>query len=354
MISGKLYVHATNVHQGGGRSLLTGILQALGECPQAVCQLDSRMVLPDGMSAGVTIRKVPSTLVCRLSAELWLARHAHPEDLVLCFGNLPPLFKLRARTVVFVQNRYLIDRAEYSDFPFRVQVRLAVEKLWLSARFLNASEFVVQTPTMKSLLERKSAGRVPVRALPFSTQSGGYVRSSAASFAVSEDKKYDFIYVATGESHKNHRHLFAAWCLLAKEGLFPSLCVTLDTRRFASLCDRLEMLRSKHKIKVTNAGELPHQQVLAMYREAAAVIFPSTFESFGLPLIEARQAGLPVLAAEMDYVRDVLDPEQSFDPSSPISIARAVKRHIGWEDQALSLLDASEFLNRILGTEKYA
>jgi len=310
------------------------------------------MVLPDAMSSHVNIRKIKPTLVNRLGAELWLARHAHKEDVVLCFGNLPPLFKLRARTVVFLQNRYLIDRSENLDLPFRVRIRLALEKLWLFMCFHNACEFVVQTPTMKDLLQRISAGRIPIRTLPFSAQTGGYVRKVAGSLPTSEEKKYNYIYVATGESHKNHRHLLAAWSILAKEGLFPSLCVTLDASRFPSLCTELDVLRGKYKINVTNVGELTHQQVLAMYREAAAVIFPSTFESFGLPLIEARQAGLPVLASELDYVRDVLDPEQSFNPSSPISIAQAVKRHMGREEQVLSLLQASDFLYRILDDER--
>lgn len=350
MTSGKLYIHATNVHQGGGKSLLSGVLAALVDYLPAVCQLDSRMVLPDVIPKEVTIRKVPPKLLDRFRAELWLAHNVQPKDLVLCFGNLPPLFNLRARTIVFLQNRYLIDHASLSEFSIYVKMRIAIERLWLSTRLLNATEFAVQTPTMKYLLERKTAGKVQIRTLPFCTEKGGYIRNTPLSFASNANKTYDFIYVATGEPHKNHRILFESWCCLAKEGFFPSLCVTLDTRRFSLLCNEIEMLRGQYKINVTNVGELPHQKVLSMYRKASAVVFPSTFESFGLPLIEARQAGLPVVAAELDYVRDVLDPEQSFDPTSPVSIARAVKRHMGWDEPALSLLDASGFLHQIINS----
>lgn len=353
MTSKKLYIHATNIHQGGGRSLLAGVLAAIDDTLPVVCQLDSRMVLPDCISKGVTIRKVPSTLLGRFRAEVWLAFNAQPEDLVLCFGNLPPLFKLRARVVVFLQNRYLIERRSLAEFAIQIRIRLAIERIWLSTRFLNAEEYVVQTPTMKNLLDLKSAGRVPVRTLPFSTETGGYTRQTPPSLAANK-KKYDFIYVASGEPHKNHRNLFESWCRLAKEGFFPSLCVTLDTRRFSELCNEVEMMRIKYGVNLTNIGELPRQQALAMYHEADAIIFPSTFESFGLPLIEARQAGLPVVASELDYVRDVLDPEQSFDPYSPTSIARAVKRYMGWEEPALSLLGASEFLDQIVSLSKSA
>jgi len=66
-------------------------------------------------------------------------------------------------------------------------------------------------------------------------------------------------------------------------------------------------------------------------------------------LIEARQAGLPVLAAELDHVRDVIDPEQTFDPESSVSIARAVKRHMAIKESALHLLTAKEFLHIVDG-----
>jgi hypothetical protein len=55
-----------------------------------------------------------------------------------------------------------------------------------------------------------------------------------------------------------------------------------------------------------------------------------------------------VLASELDYVRDVLDPEQAFDPESAVSIARAVKRFMGIEEPALPLLDAGGFMKQIL------
>lgn len=353
MRTGKLYVHATNVHQGGGRSLLLSIIRTLAGSTATVYLLDSRMTLPEGTPESASMKRVPPSVWRRMKAERWLTRNATAEDTVLCFGNLPPLFKLRARTLVFVQNRYLIDDAGLGGFPLRVRLRLSIERLWLSAKMAHADGFAVQTPTMKRLLEARTAGRIPARVLPFIAEPKGYARSAAPQLS-SADKEHDFVYIASGESHKNHRRLFEAWCLLAEEGLFPSLCVTLDAIRFASLCDELETMKQQHGIKVSNAGEMAHREVLAIYRKAGAAIYPSTFESFGLPLLEARQAGLPVLASEMDYVRDVLDPEQTFDPGSALSIARAVKRSMGKEEPALPLLDAKGFLERILDQRVWA
>jgi hypothetical protein len=57
-----------------------------------------------------------------------------------------------------------------------------------------------------------------------------------------------------------------------------------------------------------------------------------------------------VLASELDFVRDVLDPEQSFDPASAISIARAVERFMGVEENPLPLVEAEIFLDCVLAS----
>lgn len=342
----RLYIHATNVHQGGGAALLIPLLAATQEGRQMVVLHDSRMPLM-GSQTDTTYNSVAPSIWQRFHAEVWLSKNVRLQDIVLCFGNLPPLFKLQGRVTVFVQNRYLVENVQLSDFPLKTRLRLGVERLWLSRRLANADEFIVQTPSMKNLLEARIKGGVPVRVLPYTANHEGYSRRMQLS-EMQKEKKFDFIYVASGEPHKNHRQLIKAWCLLAKEGIFPSLRLTLDRTHFAELCFWMEQKIEQFRLHVENLGSLPHEQVLQLYGRAGALIYPSTFESFGLPLIEARQAGLSVLAAELDFVRDVLDPEHTFDPTSAVSIARAVKRFLGVEEQPLPLLDATQFMASIL------
>lgn len=343
----KLFIHATNVHRGGGRSLLDALLRNLPQTVQTVLLVDRRMPLPEDISSGVQITRVTPSIPHRLLAEWKLARIVAPGDIVLCFGNLPPLFKLRGHAVVFVQNRYLIDNVKLSKFPFMLRLRLAIERLWLSGRMAHADEFIVQTPTMKNILEKRTDGKIPVRMLPFVAESSGYSRQLSKT-SLSGKRTFDFLYVASGEPYKNHRNLVEAWCLLAKEGLFPSLKLTVDQRHFGGLCSWIGQTVKQHGLKIENAGGLPHGQAKQLLEQAGALIYPSTFESFGLPLIEARQAGLPVLAPELDYVRDVLDPEQTFDPTSAVSIARAVKRFLGAEEPLLPLHNAAQFIKQLL------
>ena len=58
--------------------------------------------------------------------------------------------------------------------------------------------------------------------------------------------------------------------------------------------------------RITYMGTLPYPEVCAMYRTCDALVFPSYIETFGLPLIEAAMAGLPILVADLPYAREVL------------------------------------------------
>jgi glycosyltransferase involved in cell wall biosynthesis len=191
----------------------------------------------------------------------------------------------------------------------------------------------------------------PIHIKPFILKSESHQSKSMSTQGgiKSIKKNYDFIYVATGEPHKNHPTLIEAWCLLAEQNLFPSLCLTLDQKISKQLCKLIESKQKAYGINVFNSGANTHDQIMSLYSQTRALIFPSILESFGLPLIEARDAGLPILASELDYVRDSIDPVQTFDPFSAQSIARAVKRFIEVEEKRICIIDGTQFLASLLG-----
>ncbi len=157
-----------------------------------------------------------------------------------------------------------------------------------------------------------------------------------------------FLYVASGEPHKNHKNLLYAWRYLAEQGIRPKLVLTVDRFVYSRLCDFIEFVKGENNLDIQNIGKLSGDKLEEVYGGSTALIYPSTMESFGLPLIEARQSGLPIIAAELDYVRDLIDPEETFNPNSPRSIARAVKRFLGIPEREVDLIDASEFLKKLL------
>ena len=227
----RLFIHAANVHQGGGRSLLNALLTSLPDGISLSLSVDRRLSLPEMKLADCIVNQVTPSIAGRLKAEKWLADNVGPGDLVLCFGNLPPLFELKGRIMVFVQNRYLVDSVKLNNFTLKTRLRLGIERLWFNRRIAFADEIIVQTPSMKNLLGGLVDNKAAINVLPFMKEREGYNRNVSPSQLV-KASAFDFLYVASGDPHKNHRQLIKAWCLLAKEGLFPSLRLTIDNQRF--------------------------------------------------------------------------------------------------------------------------
>ena len=332
-----LLVLAPNVHVGGGLSLLRDILR-VRPSPIRWAQLDARAKHAVETLTPTHVQYVDRRLTSRLEADRRLARQASDKDDSLCFNGLPPLFDVAGRVLVYIQNRLLVTNEALGSYPLPVQARIGLERIWFRRRANPSYIYLVQTPSMAEAVSRCLGSNTNIRIAPFSDPP------EPVSSASPTLKRFDYVYVATGEAHKNHALLLAAWTRLAASDCYPSLALTVGADRYPALCREIDDAASRHKLAVTNLGHLTTQEVSAVYRNAGALIYPSLLESFGLPLIEAMRQGLPILASERDYVRDVVVPAETFDPLSALSIARAVLRHRSKPQPTLSVSTAAEFL----------
>jgi glycosyltransferase involved in cell wall biosynthesis len=333
----RLFLHAPNVHVGGGLNLLQAFYD-VAEPSIDFEHLDIRTQprLKPGRAERHWVRP---TLFSRLAAELRLRNRVKAGDVVLCFHGLVPLFPLKGHVTVFLQNRILLSSDSLKSYAIKTRVRLWGERLMLKAFASRIDKFVVQTPSMAEQVRGFLGEQTPVVVCPF-------VLAEVDQADVSAEKIYDFVYVASAEPHKNHQKLIAAWCLLAEQGLHPSLALTVpfDT----ALSFQIEELKRTWNLNIFNLGQLSPGEVGTLYDQSSALIYPSTTESLGLPLIEANARQLPIIAAELDYVRDIVEPLQTFDPASRTSIARAVRRHLGFDETAQLIHGPEVFLREVM------
>ncbi len=111
------------------------------------------------------------------------------------------------------------------------------------------------------------------------------------------DREIPFIYYpADNYAHKNHRRLFLALRNLIQKGWKGRLICT--GTRVPGKIDLLALAKesgiSDHFIDL---GKITRQEVSWLYRHARFLIFPSLFEGYGLPVIEAFKMGLPILCS---------------------------------------------------------
>lgn len=323
-ILGQVRLYAPNVHTGGGAVLLQSLLDSWPDRSSLQVYLDQRARAHLKIPSGAKAIWVRPRVTSRFTAELRLFGACQRGDTVFCFHGLPPLLPNPGRVVVLLQNRILLGVHSLAGFSLWTTLRLAFERKvgWLFRR--RVAEYVVQTSGMARDLVAWYGEHQPlpkITVFPFVSEVSQRVTAGI------EGIQWDFIYVAYGEVHKNHLRLLEAWKLLAQQGIRPRLGLTLR-RDDVALLHAVERLREQCGAEIYNLGELSHERIFALYRQSRALIFPSLVESFGLPLVEARQTGLPILAPELDYVRDVCDPVQTFDPKSAVSIARSVRRFL--------------------------
>lgn len=329
-----LIIFAPGIHVGGGAVLLNSLL--LNLTTPATVFLDSRFYLTTSNTNLMAIHRVKPTVLHRLWAEFVLRKIAKEGGTILCLANLPPLIKNSCRVFVFVQNSLIFKR------DLKLSSRLVRFKAYLQFFFLRSflrdATIIVQSFSMVKLVnDHLGVDAVLCSFIPKYNRYLGYD---------AEPVEYDYVYPASCHLHKNHQLLIEAWIILAIKGYRPSLCLTLDPDKCYELLKWINEKKIVFKLNIDNKY-LPVEQMPALYKSSSCLIYPAFSESFGLPLAEARQFSLKVVAAELDYVRDILDPNETFDPKSAISIARAVERNDGIESQNLVLQEPEHLYNLI-------
>jgi glycosyltransferase involved in cell wall biosynthesis len=101
------------------------------------------------------------------------------------------------------------------------------------------------------------------------------------------------------------------------------------TDAFPAIERRVRELRLEDQVRFLGPSELK-----AVYRMARLVAFPSRFEGFGMPVVEAFRLGVPVACSSTTSLPEVAgDAALLFDPGDPDAIAAAIRRL--WTDEAL-------------------
>ena len=138
--------------------------------------------------------------------------------------------------------------------------------------------------------------------------------------------KYDFIYPASGESHKNHKNLLKAFVILAKLRIFPKLLITLNKEDLRKL--NFNYYVNKFNLKITNKPEKNREKFLKNYYRSKALIFPSNTETLGLPLIEAKKFKIDILASNKNFSKEYTSKKRLFNPKDPEDIANTIIRYL--------------------------
>lgn len=233
----------------------------------------------------------------------------HYTDLVY-----PPLrntpYVMSLYDVVFELDRSLHGPEFHRAVPARVRRALSGAR-----RVLVPSE-----ETGRRLIERGLCGADRIRVTPL----GGDHVLSLEEGGEGEDlpvpREPYLLCVATIEPRKNHLRLLEAHALLPPDRRPPLVIAG----RFGWLCDDVRR-RLAGADRVLHLEDVPDSRLAALYRGAMLFLYPSLYEGFGLPVLEAMALGVPVLTSPRGALREVGGDAVAYaDPKDPRDLRDAM------------------------------
>jgi len=327
------------------REVTRHLLPLLSDRP--ILRVPARAVVPAWLEEGAEVRRSRvSGTVFEQVALPWAARH----DLLLSLGGAAPL--LARRQVATMHDATPFRLPETYSRAFRTWYRLMYRVVAHRASLvITVSEFsrrdlsdvlgvdpdrLVVVPNGVDHVDRPGDDATAV--LPAGAPDGSFV-----------------LMVGPPAVHKNIAPVAAA---LARQGVVVVVVGGGSHRVFGTSpgggASAALAPSDPSGGRVQHLGRVTDTELAALYHQAAALVFPSLYEGFGLPVVEAQRLGCLVVAADRTSLPEVAgDGALLVDPTSPDDVARQVVdlladparaarlRDAGWENARRFSWDAS-------------
>ena len=312
-----IFVIATTLQAGGG---ITIYKQFLSHLPKYIGQnkywIFINPVLPKVAIEGVTYISFP--LQSKLKRILFEGKLLQNEivklgakpDVVVSLQNSGYKKIGGSKQIVYFHQSLPLYPGAYN--PFKCTERMLFNYKHIFPRIVKRTwvkntQFVVQTPIVKKRFV--SYFNVPTENVRVCFPDVEKVDVTQRKTYNWEDNKKHFIFVGDDSKYRNGCTLAKAMGILSKQN--PALAADIKIHVTSSAEKAPIMYNEVVKNGVDKnfvfEGIIKHDNLLSYYKSAAALVFPSSIETVGLPLLEAAAFGLPVLAADVDYAYEVLN-----------------------------------------------
>src|SRR6266699_5272840 len=280
----------------------------------------------DGLPANITLVRARTNLVMRRWWSIGLPRYLakHPLDVFHGTNFEVPLWTNgRCATVITIHDLSLLlhPRTHQARSVRRAQRRLP--------RMADAATIVI-TPTesvREEVCEHLGITREKVLAVPEAARR--VFRPMAPHEAVVIRRRLrindDFLlFVGTIEPRKDLRTLVQAFEEVAQ--VHNTLQLVIAGKRGWLVEDLLKQIRkSRFADRIRLTGYLDDEDLRALYSSCRVFVYPSIYEGFGLPPLEAMACGAPVIASRVTAVVEVCgEAALFFEPKSVSSLARTI------------------------------
>ena len=327
-----LVINATEVgrRRGGNETFIAGLIQGLADVDPSprvsllTCQWDSLPDFPPAFS------EVNLGIYRRLPFFIWqqsMALRRLEADWYLANFFLPTCMPCKGAVAV----HDLSFRAHPEYFP----PTIALYMRWLTAWAVRQAELVVTGSkfSRQELFRFYSVDEKKVVTIPYGVGSEfGPPGKETDRIAERETlSRYGIVtpyILALGNIHprKNLGRLLDAYLRLQARWKSAPTMVWVGLERW----DSGELIQRANSAGVTLTGFVAQEDLPALYREASMLVYPSLYEGFGLPILEAMACGTPVITSNTTSIPEVVgEAGLIVDPMDSQAIAEAMGQLLG-------------------------
>jgi glycosyltransferase involved in cell wall biosynthesis len=320
----RILINAIHARAGGGLTYLRNILPLLAGENDIELHLIAHPDQKDALAALSSAIRVHDVAMPRrwLALLLWeqlvlpaLARRIG-YDALLSPANFGPL--LLPAQIIVIQNAVTVGAHEH---------RLGKKLYWAALRAMTALSLCVARQAIAVSHYAADSAASLCRRNPIQVIHHGV--DAAFSPAADPAATGGFL-LAVSDLYiqKNLHRLIEALALVRRR--YPAMVLriagaAIDADYAASLRQRVAALQLEDA--VIFEGRLGIAELVALYRGCAVFVFPSTIESFGLPMVEAMACGAPVVAANTSAIPEIAGGAALLcDPEAPRDIAEKILR----------------------------
>lgn len=230
---------------------------------------------------------------------------------------------LTRRQVCTIHDIIPIDHPEWFSKSFAAWYKWLMPTLANAAQHLIAVSEFTRTRILEAFNIREDKVSVVLNGVgsEFSRQSPGEIERVRTQLGLPANPYV--LFVGSLEPRKNLLGLLAAWSIVQEKCPDVRLVVTGLNKSSTNVFSGV--LMGKIPPGVVFTGYVPDVDLPALYSGAAIFVYPSLYEGFGLPPIEAMACGTPVITSEGTSLSEVVGSAALLvEPSRPESIAEAI------------------------------
>jgi glycosyltransferase involved in cell wall biosynthesis len=304
--------------QRHARELLRAMDVLVAGGSSAAVDFGFSLLTPRGTPAAAPFRTIPIRQVGSLQGHLWeqidLRRYVG-GTLLLNLCNTAPLTASNMVATIHDASVYAVPQA-YSR-PFRTWYRFVIPRLGNRAR-----RIVTVSRFSKAELQRYAG--IAADRITVISGGGEHILAEPADQRIIERLRLTpgayVVAVGSLSPHKNLAGVAEAAKKLARQGVQTVVTGGINSEVFSSRPP------AEHShLRLT--GYISDGELRALYEQAACLVYPSLYEGFGLPPLEAMSCGCPVVASRAASLPEVCGDAAAYcDPADPADIAAVVQQ----------------------------